>query len=297
MVAQGPSVPPPPSVPEAWLPKKLRNRSGLLDSTDVPTRQKVPFILWGYRPQPAGPFDLLRGVFGIHNETGNIWSHLLGVVYCAWAGGKVALAQDQAAVWILLLVVASAYCFSCSFMFHLCSCSGSQLRHCTYRMDLTGIVVLITVSYFAGIALGFRCYPALQSFYLVYASLVSLALAVPLLQPELVKDLTRHMIFCVACGVVPAVHFLSVATSKEIACVLPYLLQMFGFYGLGACFYVSRWPECRWPGYFDIIGHSHQFWHLFVLLAAASWVEGCSAMMLEITSCKAAEIEEATVIA
>ena len=26
----------------------------------------------------------------------------------------------------------------------------------------------------------------------------------PLLQPELVKDLTRHMIFCVACGVVPA---------------------------------------------------------------------------------------------
>lgn len=27
----------------------------------------------------------------------------------------------------------------------------------------------------------------------------------PLLQPELVKDLTRHMIFCVACGVVPAV--------------------------------------------------------------------------------------------
>eukprot|EP00435_Cladocopium_sp_Y103_P048002 s39_g14.t1 len=46
--------------------------------------------------------------------------------------------------------------------------------------------------------------------------------------------------------------------AKEIACVLPYLLQMFGFYGLGAIFYVSRWPECRWPGYFDIIGHSHQ---------------------------------------
>ena len=33
----------------------------------------------------------------------------------------------------------------------------------------------------------------------------------PLLQPELVKDLTRHMIFCVACGVVPAVPRFSVS--------------------------------------------------------------------------------------
>jgi len=250
----------------------------------VPSRQKVPFILWGYRPQPAGPCDLLRGIFGVHNETGNIWSHLLGVVYCAWAGAKVGV-SDQAALWVLLLVVASAYCFSCSFVFHLCSCTRAQVRHCTYRMDLTGIVVLITISYFAGIALGFRCYPALKSFYLFYAGAVSLALAVPLIKPELLKDLTRHMILCVAAGLVPAVHFICVATSKEMSCVLPYLLQMFGFYGLGAIFYVSRWPECRWPGYFDIIGHSHQFWHLFVLLAAASWVEGCSAMLLEISGC------------
>mmetsp|Transcript_8294 Transcript_8294/g.9511 ORF Transcript_8294/g.9511 Transcript_8294/m.9511 type:complete len:172 (+) Transcript_8294:61-576(+) len=154
-------------------------------------------------------------------------------------------------------------------------------------MDLTGIVVLITTSYFAGIALGFRCYPDLRNFYLFYAGAVSLALAVPLIKPDLLKDLTRHMILCVAAGGVPAVHFISVATSKELACVLPYLLQMFGFYGLGACFYVSRFPECRWPGYFDIIGHSHQFWHLFVLLAAASWVEGCSAMMTEISGCEA----------
>ena len=33
----------------------------------------------------------------------------------------------------------------------------------------------------------------------------------PLLQPELVKDLTRHMIFCVACGVVPAAPRFSVS--------------------------------------------------------------------------------------
>lgn len=34
--------------------------------------------------------------------------------------------------------------------------------------------------------------------------------------PELVKELTRHMIACVALGVVPAVHFLLAASEKEM---------------------------------------------------------------------------------
>mmetsp|Transcript_70896 Transcript_70896/g.166365 ORF Transcript_70896/g.166365 Transcript_70896/m.166365 type:complete len:99 (-) Transcript_70896:13-309(-) len=90
-------------------------------------------------------------------------------------------------------------------------------------------------------------------------------------------------------GLLPAVHFLAISTSKETSCVLPYLLKMFGSYGAGACFYFARWPERCWPGSFDIIGHSHQFWHLFVLLAAVSWLRGCSAMMLELSSCEAKE--------
>jgi len=280
------SVPPPPAVPEAWLPNKLRKRQGLLDHTDVPARQKVPFIHWGYRPPPAGPWDLIRSIFRIHNETGNIWSHLIGAGYFAWVGVDAALGfsrttsfeQQATTLWIFLLVVASAYCCVCSVVFHLCSCAHVGVRDCTYKMDLTGIVILIAASYFTGIALGYRCYPALRSFYLAYAALISVALAVPLLKRELVKDLAQHMVLCVVLGLVPAVHFLCAATGKEAACVLPYLLLMFGSYGAGACFYFARWPECCWPGYFDIVGHSHQFWHLFVLMAAVCWLQGCRAM-------------------
>ncbi|CAE7442653.1 ngb2 [Symbiodinium microadriaticum] len=382
------SVPPPPTVPEAWLPNKLRKRQGLLDHTDVPARQKVPFIHWGYRPPPAGPWDLIRSIFRIHNETGNIWSHLIGAGYFAWVGVDAALGFSRAtsfeqqessawqsheydtsvrsdsvgdgafdlvprycerskrwlfhsiswlnsdtdaalalpgvensvvsrsgsdagdvwhqgtpppwmlhdasslrlaidggrdrvvqsprhdcggrsaawlhsgfrfkwkvesvtehmdvlclvvlagigalltevfeydkmvhqsakknddvtrtggvdlqrqaifffvsslrqcfhevvggksnatALWIFILVVASAYCCVCSVVFHLCSCTHVGVRDCTYKMDLTGIVVLIAASYFTGIALGYRCYPALRSFYLAYAALISVALAV-----------------------------------------------------------------------------------------------------------------------
>jgi adiponectin receptor len=31
-----------------------------------------------------------------------------------------------------------------------------------------------------------------------------------------------------------------------------------------------RFPECKYPGTFDIWGSSHQIFHVFVLLAAAS---------------------------
>eukprot|EP00440_Ansanella_granifera_P028449 gb/GFBE01030915.1/.p1 GENE.gb/GFBE01030915.1/~~gb/GFBE01030915.1/.p1 ORF type:complete len:343 (+),score=35.73 gb/GFBE01030915.1/:1-1029(+) len=291
------TVPPPPTVPDSWLPHKLgRSRRGrLLDCADVPSRQKIPFILWGYRPAPKGPCGLFQTVFSLHNETGNMWTHLLGFFYFAWVATDLTLLLvrrdtspvDQAeALWVLLLVAATGYCLFCSFMFHLCSCTGTNLRECTYKMDLTGIVTLIAVSYFTGIALGYRCHPELRGFYLMYAACVSLALAVPVVRPNLVEDMPRHFILCCVLGLVPAVHFTCVASQKEIDLLLPYLLNMFGCYGVGAMFYVSRFPESRWPGHFDILGHSHQFWHLFVLLAAASWVQGCWVMMLQKAECE-----------
>lgn len=49
---------------------------------------------------------------------------------------------------------------------------------------------------------------------------------------------------------------------------LMYEIAMGIFYGVGAVFYVGRIPE-RWkPGAFDIAGHSHQIFHVFVIAGA-----------------------------
>ena len=42
--------------------------------------------------------------------------------------------------------------------------------------------------------------------------------------------------------------------------------------------YAYRIPESIWPGRFDIVAHSHQFWHLAVL--AACYVHYLTAMEL-----------------
>lgn len=268
-------------------PSALADRDDLLCSSDVPVHQKMPFILCGYRPIPGGLMGLLRTVFTLHNETGNMWTHLLGSAYFAAVGVRFCLdalsAEEQERLegeaWVFALVVASAFCLMCSFGYHLCNCTGSGVCHCMHKVDQIGIVVLISASYFTGIALGFRCRPVLRCIYLAYAGGVALALLGPLLRPHLVQDMTRHFIVCVALGVIPAAHFMCISSREGVARVAPYLAAMFGCYGIGALFFVSRWPERRWPGRFDLLGHSHQFWHIFVLLAAVSWVRGSFAML------------------
>jgi adiponectin receptor len=39
-------------------------------------------------------------------------------------------------------------------------------------------------------------------------------------------------------------------------------------YGLGAAVYALRVPERWFPGRFDLVGHSHQLFHLFVIAGA-----------------------------
>jgi hypothetical protein len=46
------------------------------------------------------------------------------------------------------------------------------------------------------------------------------------------------------------------------------LLATFGSYAVGFIFYATQFPEKRWPGRFDFVAHSHQMWHIFVLIGA-----------------------------
>ena len=39
-------------------------------------------------------------------------------------------------------------------------------------------------------------------------------------------------------------------------------------YGIGVFFYVSKYPERKWPGKFDLFGASHQIFHCFVVAGA-----------------------------
>jgi len=70
-------------------------------------------------------------------------------------------------------------------------------------------------------------------------------------------------------GLIPAAHWLLlVATEIERHLIFPRVVGFFAWLGLGLAFYLTHFPESVWPGRFDVLGHSHQWWHFSVSAAA-----------------------------
>lgn len=244
--------------------------------------QRMPHIQTGYRRPPRSVWELLLSVFAVHNETGNIWTHLAASGY--FIAATVRMIMDFAGderppeqFWVLLLLCATSLCLVCSSLYHLCACGGRCVSGCMLSADRVGILVLIATSFISGIALGYKCFPRLKVLYLFFSLGIAATLSFVLALPQYATRLHCVFITCVGLGLVPAIHFLILADRQSIDLVVPYLVGMFGFYAAGAAFFVTKWPESRWPGRFDIWGQSHQLWHLCVLLAATSWVRGAHA--------------------
>lgn len=92
----------------------------------------------------------------------------------------------------------------------------------------------------------------------------------------------RALLFCLMglFGIVPGGHGLMANWDVSQAVdVLVFEMGMGFFYLIGTLFYVSRIPE-RWrPGWFDVAGHSHQLFHVFVILGALEHY-GAAKMMI-----------------
>ncbi|KAJ0961413.1 hypothetical protein J5N97_000368 [Dioscorea zingiberensis] len=70
-------------------------------------------------------------------------------------------------------------------------------------------------------------------------------------------------------GLVPIIHKLMVFGDQPVAVMTTvYELVMGGFYGLGVVVYAARVPERWMPGMFDLVGHSHQLFHVLVIAGA-----------------------------
>lgn len=141
-------------------------------------------------------------------------------------------------------------------------------------MDYVGIAVMIITSFFPPIFYIFQCTPVWQLVYLTGISVMGVFTIVTLLTPAFSTGkfrAFRAMLFVAMglFGLVPAVHAVVVNWNEAKRNVtLAYESVMALSYLTGTAFYVTRIPE-RWkPGFFDLAGHSHQIFHVFVILGA-----------------------------
>ncbi|KAL2322204.1 hypothetical protein Fmac_026583 [Flemingia macrophylla] len=165
-------------------------------------------------------------------------------------------------------------CLAFSTLSHLLACHSKLFNLLFWRLDYAGISLMIVCSFYAPIYYVFYCNPYIRAFYLSTITVFGVMAIITLLSPSLSSSRFRPFraslfLSMGFSGVVPAVHALVTHWEHQhVVVALGYELVMAILYATGAVFYVTRIPE-RWkPGAFDIAGHSHQIFHLFVVLGA-----------------------------
>lgn len=250
----------------------------LLSYSDLPDwMQDNDCIVDGYRPQLRTWGQCLKSMFALHTETLNIWTHLIGAaifmllaVYVYAVNHDLMSAMD---VFVFGLYFASIIsCLLFSSMYHTFTCHSRELAQLCKRFDYCGISLLITGSFVSWTYYAFYSDPLSRTVYLTIVSLVGAAVAVVSLMEKFGSSEFRscravtYLAFGISAGL-PVIHYYFFAPDY-VAISLSSMLSFAGHYIAGAVIYALRIPEKFFPGKFDIMFHSHQIFHVFVVVAA-----------------------------
>ncbi|CAB4066179.1 ADIPOR [Lepeophtheirus salmonis] len=236
--------------------------------------QDNDFLHFGHRP-PLPTLECFKSIFRIHTETGNIWTHLLGVV--AFIGLAVyILARPLTEIQHVEKAVFSCFflgaivCMGMSFTYHtLCCHENKDVGRLFAKFDYCV----------------FYCNVKLQFIYLFIVVVLGIgAVVVSTFDffggPRFRALRAGVFIFFGLSGIAPATHY-GIVNGWEKAvyeAALGWLILMGILYITGALLYAMRIPERFFPGKVDIWFHSHQIFHCFVMGGAFVHYHGISLM-------------------
>ncbi|KAL4240114.1 Progestin and adipoQ receptor member 3 [Mactra antiquata] len=267
----------------------------LYDYKEIPEFLKGnPFVTNGYRV--SLPFTLcLKSMFIWTNETINIWSHLGGfflfiffmlydnIIEIPHNGGSFA---DHAIVTIGLICY--QFCMLCSAGFHMFGCHSERASKRWLAVDLAGILIGVIGCYLPAVHYAFYCLSIWRDIYLITIAVLSGLIVFVQFHPQYFTNHWFHQriavyIGLVAYGVIPATHwyFLNGGWSSEIVRMfIPKVVTMYCLGMLAFAFYITKFPERFFPGWFNFIGSSHNLWHMGIVVAFV-WMQTCLWIMMD----------------
>ena len=269
------------------IPKPLRT---LLQWNSLPQWQRGNnHIHRGYRPASSSFFVSFRSLSYLHNETVNIYTHLLpslvtipfSVHLYRALSPRYATATYADIIAFSCFFAGASFCLGMSAIYHTISNHSTFVARIGNAFDYVGIVGLIMGSFIPSIYYVFYCHPHLQCAYWVMISGIGLGCIVVSIIPRFQTPelrTTRATVF-VSIGlsaIFPVLHGLWLFGFERMKTQIGLnwvLLQGF-LYILGATIYAERVPERLRPGKFDILGNSHQIFHVLVVLAALGHLKG-----------------------
>jgi len=243
------------------------------------------YLQFGHRPELNSFKECFKSIFGIHSETGNIWTHLIGFVafvtvaiifyvkpLCDQCHTDLALREK---LIFLFFFLGAILCLGLSSLFHTVCCHSEHISKLFCKLDYVGISLLTVGSFVPWIYYGFYCQFAPKVIYLTTISVLGVcAIIVTMLDRFSTSEYRPLRALLFVClggfGFVPSMHFLIMSgwSTALVEASIHRVLIMGGLYILGAVLYGSRIPERFLPGKCDIWFQSHQIFHVLVIAAA-----------------------------
>ncbi|RFU80616.1 mpr-type gpcr [Trichoderma arundinaceum] len=265
-------------------------RTVLLSFDELPKwHQDNEFILHGYRPISGSAQVSFRSWSYIHNESVNIFSHLipaiaflLGEWYIQeYLTSRYSTVTNTDFFIFTFFLLTAIICLGLSTTYHTLLNHSAEVEQLWLRFDLVGIVILTLGDFVSGIYMVFWCEPLQRKIYWSMIGILGSLTIFIMLNPKFQgKKFRAFRAFAFVgtglSGFAPLIHGVKMFGFSQMMkqSGMPYYLIEGGFLLLGALIYVTKFPESRYPGKFDIYGSSHQLFHILVVFATVTQLIG-----------------------
>lgn len=247
-----------------------RSRRWLLKRAEAPQhRAKNPYIIDGYLP-PLSLWGCLKSLMYLHNETGNIVTHAVPLMFIVLQGPRWASLwglNEPLLSWAVLAVMVLPWAASTVYHIFMAHRGGEWVYKLLLGIDLVGICTTVCLGplphvYVSALGLGKAAAVVVVLIY-CHACLYSLARAV-----KAQNSWDSRTCFALPVLIVAACWVLRVSPwgvgHPEGGVFVPPMIALFVLGGLtGAAFVPERWA----PGRMDLAGNSHQIMHVLVVAA------------------------------
>jgi adiponectin receptor len=235
----------------------------------------------------TGPRSTLGEVwvtcFEVQNQTINIWSHVVGTLYSLAMGSSVLSRGWSEHAWFTPLIIGSTSMFALSAGYHALSIMGKESFWRWLGFDYLGIVLQIWGGWVSMMASVLHCQPARLHVYVFVHLLATLYIAAGVLRLaksskgglEQVVWFAVYFVMNVSLVVGHLLHNGS-PDAALASTVLHKLAVFFVTQLVGVLFYATKFPEKRFPGKFNLLGNSHQIFHVLVVVGIYAFYDAAT---------------------
>lgn len=255
--------------------------SELLNYNELPHWFKDnQYIQTGYRKITHNTYKCIQSIFTLHNETFNIWSHLVGCIEFALLLINSFFENLNFENQIIL----AFYCFTVmicllnSSVYHIFMCHSHKINLSCLTIDYLGIIFMIfgSVTLLLHGCFHDAMYKVFSIIYCLLFFIVLSCIASNIYNPSFYTNDNRSikvffLYIILSLILIPLFHtgLLVSFTSYHYIIMFSTFVSTCSQYITGMIMYTYRYPESLFKkNYFDYFGSSHNMWHIFVIFGA-----------------------------